>query len=85
LPVLWSMPGDMLPNNVAGAVMGTINGLGVLGAFLGPYVVGFVRGVTQSFSAGLLVMGLCLLVTSLLISQVRNRVSAALPLVPGRA
>jgi sugar phosphate permease len=76
-PVLWSMPAEMLPNNVAGIVMGTINAFGVMGAFLGPYLVGFVRGWTNSFSAGLWVMGLCLLLTSVLVMQVRAGVPAA--------
>jgi sugar phosphate permease len=84
-PVLWSMPADMLPNSVAGTVMGAINGIGVLGGFLGPYIVGFVRNETGSFSAGLWVMGSCLLATSALVSQVRVRTPAALPLVAGGA
>jgi sugar phosphate permease len=77
-PVLWSIPADMLPGNVAGAVMGAINGIGVLGAFLGPYVVGFARNLTDSFSASLWVMGLCLLAASLLISQLRLQPRPAL-------
>jgi len=72
-PVLWSMPGDMLPRGVAGIAMGTINAIGVLGAFLGPYIVGFVRTWTSSFSGGLWVMGSCLLLTTVLVSQVRIR------------
>ena len=81
-PVLWSMPADMLPGNVAGAVMGAINGFGVMGAFLGPYLVGFVRGWTNSFSAGLWVMGLCLLLTSVLVIQVRAGVPIARAVSP---
>jgi sugar phosphate permease len=81
-PVVWSMPADMLPANVAGVVMGAINGFGVMGAFAGPYLVGFVRGWTNSFSAGLWVMGLCLLLASALISQVRGGVLSARLLVP---
>ena len=81
-PVLWSMPADMLPGNVAGAVMGAINGFGVMGAFLGPYLVGFVRGWTNSFSAGLWVMGLCLLLTSVLVIQVRADVPIARAVSP---
>jgi sugar phosphate permease len=71
-PVLWSMPADMLPRSVAGTVMGVINGLGVLGAFLGPYVVGFARGMTGSFASALFAMGLCMFITGLLVSQVRT-------------
>src|SRR5271166_2949172 len=72
-PVLWSMPADMLPSGVAGIVTGTINAIAVLGAFVGPYIVGFVRGWTSSFSGGLWVMGLCLLLSAVLVLQVRTR------------
>jgi sugar phosphate permease len=83
-PVLWSMPPDFLPGNVAGAVMGAINGIGVLGAFLGPYVVGFARNWTESFAAGLWGMGICLLIAAIMVWQVR--VFHANPLdVPQRA
>ena len=75
-PVLWAIPADILPVRVAGTVMGVINGLGVLGAFLGPYVVGFARGLTGSFSTALLLLGGCLLITGLLVSQVRTPVRA---------
>jgi sugar phosphate permease len=72
-PVLWSMLTDLLPASVAGTVMGVINGFGVLGAFTGPYVVGFARSATGSFSAALLAMGGCLLITGLLIHRVQVR------------
>ena len=71
-PVLWSIPPDILPTRVAATVMGTINAVGVFGGFVGPYVVGFVRNATGSFSAGLWVMGTCLIVTSLLIWTIRE-------------
>jgi sugar phosphate permease len=71
-PVLWSIPTDILPSNVAGVVMGTINGIGVLGAFCGPYVVGYVRGITNSFASGLLVMGVCLIIAALCVWSIRE-------------
>lgn len=70
-PVLWSIPADMLPVSVAGAVMGAMNGISSIGSFLGPYIVGFARHATGSFSAGLWVMGLCLLVAAVFASQIR--------------
>jgi sugar phosphate permease len=63
-PVLWSIATEILPSSVTGSVSGTINAVGVLGAFAGPYLVGYVRAATQSFSAGLLVMGGSLIVSS---------------------
>ena len=34
-----------------------MNTLGVLGAFTGPYLVGYVRGITADFASGLIAMG----------------------------
>lgn len=71
-PILWAIPVEIVPARVLGAASGIINGIGVLGAFLGPYVVGFVRSQTQTFASGLLVMGVCLLGTSALILAIRD-------------
>jgi sugar phosphate permease len=71
-PVLWSIPGDIVPRHLAGAVSGVMNGVGVLGGFLGPFVVGYVRTQTDSFSAGLGVLGVCLLLAGLLIYRIRE-------------
>jgi sugar phosphate permease len=71
-PVLWSIATEILPASVTGSVSGTINAVGVLGAFAGPYLVGYVRAVTHSFSAGLLVMGISLIGTSILVLLIRE-------------
>jgi MFS family permease len=52
-PILWSIPSMIIPAPVLGAVLGAVNGLGVLGAFAGPYVVGWIKTATGSFSMGL--------------------------------
>jgi sugar phosphate permease len=71
-PVLWSMPADIVSGRVLGAVMGVMNGIGVLGAFVGPYLVGYVRGMAGSFATGLVAMGGCLALSSLLLGMVRK-------------
>jgi len=71
-PVLWSIATEILPSSVTGSVSGTINAVGVLGAFAGPYLVGYVRAVTQSFSAGLLVMGGSLIGTCILVLLIKE-------------
>ena len=81
-PVLWSIPGDIVPRHLAGAVSGVINGVGVLGAFVGPFVVGYVRTRSNSFAMGLGVLGACLLLAGALIALIReagpSRAAAAL-------
>ncbi len=78
-PVLWSIPADILPARVAGTVMGVVNSFGVMGAFAGPYLVGYVRGLTGSFAAGLIAMGGCLVLSSLLIVPIREATARPAP------
>lgn len=83
-PVLWSIPGDILPREVAGAVTGIMNGIGVLGAFTGPFLVGWVRTQTNSFSMGLATLGVCLVLAGGLIGLLheagrRVAIQVALP------
>lgn len=84
-PVLWSIATEILPASVTGSVSGAINAIGVVGAFIGPYLVGYVRAVTHSFSAGLLVMGLALLGTSTLVMLIRTRAPRAVTASPASA
>ncbi|MCJ2049375.1 MFS transporter [Methylobacterium sp. J-070] len=87
-PVLWSIPGDIVPRHLAGAVTGVMNAVGVLGAFAGPFLVGYVRTMTSSFSMGLSVLGGCLLLAGLLLFSIREagpRVAADKLQRPGAA
>jgi MFS family permease len=36
----WAIPGETLPRNVMGIVMGLVNAFGNLGGFAGPYIIG---------------------------------------------
>lgn len=85
-PVLWSIPGDIVPRHLAGAVSGIMNGVGVLGAFVGPLVVGYVRTLSNSFSTGLAVLGVCLCVAGMLIAMITEAgPSRSLSRPPGAA
>jgi hypothetical protein len=53
-----------------------INGIGMIGAFGGPYIVGYARALTNSFSAGRVVLGPCLIGSS---RKPRQRDRAAEP------
>jgi len=71
-PVLWSIPGDILPRQVAGAITGIMNGVGVFGAFIGPFLVGYVRTLSGSFSMGLGALGACLLLAGVLVHRIKE-------------
>ena len=72
-PVLWSIPGDIVPRHLAGAVAGIMNGVGVFGAFVGPSVVGYVRTpVEQLLDGPRACSGVCLLLAGILIALIRE-------------
>jgi sugar phosphate permease len=71
-PVLWSIPAEIIPARVLGTAMGLMNILGIVGSFVGPYLVGYSSGVTHTFAASLIVMGICLVIASLGLWQIRE-------------
>ncbi|MTJ79469.1 MAG: MFS transporter [Telmatospirillum sp.] len=58
----WTLPPLLFASNVVGGVRGTINALGNLGGFIGPFLVGY---LTTTFSKN---VGLSVLIGSLLIA-----------------
>jgi sugar phosphate permease len=77
-PVLWSIPAEIVPSSVLGLVMGIMNTFGILGSFSGPYLVGYTQGLTHTFAAGLLVMGISMALSSLLLWQIREVAARAM-------
>ncbi len=62
----WALPTGYLPAYMAAVAIGLINSVGNLGGFVGPYVVGFVKGHTGDFRAALLCLALSLVCGGLL-------------------
>src|SRR4030095_674963 len=54
----WAMSSESLAGTGAAAGIALINSIGNLGGFLGPYLVGWVRTHTNSFTWGLVVLAL---------------------------
>ncbi len=52
-PPLWSMPTLFLSGSAAAAGIATINSIGNLGGFAGPFVIGWIKTMTGSFAGGL--------------------------------
>lgn len=58
---IWTMPTEILPPGTAGPAMGLVNGIGNLGGFLGPFVMGYLKSSTHSFTTGYYLLGSCML------------------------
>ncbi|MCL4493351.1 MAG: MFS transporter [Firmicutes bacterium] len=81
LGVFWTLPPMIVGKDALGASMGLINGLGNLGGFVGPFMVGYLLTVTHnSIVAGLTFMTITLVLGGLLILRVRYvRASVHIP------
>lgn len=76
-PPLWSMPTLFLSGSAAAAGIATINSIGNLGGFAGPFMIGWIKDLTGSFTGGLyFVAGLLVLsaVLTLALAGTRRKV-----------
>ncbi len=71
LPVLWTLPTAYLGKSAAAVAIGTINSVGNLGGFAGPYLFGHLKTLTGSFSASLWFVTGCMLLSGLLATLIR--------------
>jgi cyanate permease len=83
-PLLWPIPSAFLTGTSAAAGIAAINSIGNLSGFAGPYMMGYLKDLTGTFTAGLLVLGGCALFGAITVMRLRTdaRLEAA---EPGRA
>ena len=66
LPAFWTWPTAYLGQSAAAVAIGTINSVGNLGGFAGPFFFGYLRTATGSFEVGLWTLAICTLAAGLL-------------------
>lgn len=66
-PPLWSMPTLFLSGSAAAAGIATINSIGNLGGFVGPFMIGVIKEHTGSFTWGLYFVAALLVLSSLIV------------------
>jgi nitrate/nitrite transporter NarK len=62
LPIFWSVAAGRLSGKSAGAAIAVVNSWGAVGAFAGPYAMGWLHDATHHYSAGLWAIAACLAV-----------------------
>ena len=72
----WAIPAELFAAGQRGAAMGMISLIGNIGAFIGPYAVGYVRQETGSFTVGAIILVGSLWVGALLATQINDRRAA---------
>ena len=70
--VFWAVPSAMLTGPAAAAGLALINAIANVGSFAGPYLVGWIKTYTGSFSLGIMVLGAGPLVASLVAATLRS-------------
>jgi len=65
-PPLWAMPTLFLSGPAAAVGIATINAIGNLGGFVGPWMIGWIKDRTGSFAGGLMFVAGLLLISAIL-------------------
>ncbi|MCB4769081.1 MFS transporter [Ancylobacter sp. Lp-2] len=77
LGVFWSLPTQFLTGAAAAGGLAFINGFAQIGGFAGPYLVGWIRDATQSFTPALLTLAAGPIIAALLCTTIRVRKTPA--------
>ncbi|HZE68912.1 MAG TPA: MFS transporter [Pyrinomonadaceae bacterium] len=77
LPGFWALPTSFLTGTAAAASIGLINLIGNLGGFAGPYAVGYLSNVTNSFFGGIAYLSLSALMGAVLILSLKKHYAIA--------
>ncbi|KLU60589.1 putative tartrate transporter [Peptococcaceae bacterium CEB3] len=80
--VWWTYPTSFLSGPAAAGAVGLINSVGNLGGWVGPYLVGFVKTQTGSFTWAYLVLALSLTAAGLLILTLRKELPTSDTRIP---
>jgi len=67
----WALPSVFLSGTAAAGGIALINSIGNLGGFAGPYLVGWVKSMTQSYTSGILALAASLVLAALLTLAMR--------------
>jgi MFS transporter, ACS family, tartrate transporter len=69
----WSLPTAFLGGIAAAGGVALINSIGNVGGFVGPYIIGYIKQTTQSFTSGMLVLAGTLLIAGFLALRVNEK------------
>jgi MFS transporter, ACS family, tartrate transporter len=90
LPIFWTLPAAVLRGAAAAGAIALINAIGNIGGFAGPYLIGWVKAMTGSFTYGLLAVAGGVLFTGIAVllvghDSVAEHGAASAPDLAGRA
>ena len=74
---LWAVASTFMSGAGAAAGIAMINSIGNLGGFIGPYMIGWIKGKTESYTGGLYVVGATLALSAVLTLLLSRKTSAS--------
>jgi len=72
LPVFWALPTAFLSGAAAAGGIAVVNSIGNLSGFAGPYVMGWLKDATGTYTAGLLVIAATALAGAVIVLALRH-------------
>jgi MFS transporter, ACS family, tartrate transporter len=60
----WAIPPSFLTEAAAAGAIALINSIGNLGGFFGPYIVGYIKDTTGSFTTSMIFLGISMIISS---------------------
>jgi len=76
---LWAMASTFMSGAGAAVGIAMINSIGNLGGFIGPYMIGWIKGKTGSYTGGLYVVGATLALSAVLTLLLSRKTSESSP------
>ena len=67
IPIFWSLAASRFSGKAAGTAIAIVNSAGAVGAFCGPYAMGWLRDATHSYTVGLWAIAAAVLVGAVLV------------------
>ena len=68
LPIFWSLAASRLSGQAAGSAIAIVNSVGAVGAFSGPFAMGWLHDLTHGYSAGLWTIAGCMGLGAILVN-----------------
>ena len=79
LPMFWSLAASRLSGRAAGAAIALVNSVGAVGAFAGPFAMGWLKVATHHYSAGLWAIAAAMTLGGLLVYGESSKTAQAVP------
>ena len=73
LPIFWALPTRLLRGAAAAGGIALINSIGNIGGFVGPFVIGWIKDTTGSFTWGLIAVAGGVLLTGVVALVIGDR------------